>query len=73
MLDYFLELEFRCKDMKKIVTENSQGIMLRETALNTLQAVRVKNKSLLLREKLRDVSGKTQNTVINLNANTKSL
>lgn len=59
--------------MKKIVTENSQGIMLRETALNTLQAVRVKNKSLLLREKLRDVSGKTQNTVINFNANTKSL
>lgn len=44
MLDYFLELEFRCKHMKKIVTENSQGIMLRETALDTLQAVRVKNK-----------------------------
>lgn len=49
--------------MKRIETENSQGIMLRETALNSLQAVRVKNKSLLLREKLRDVSGKTHNTV----------
>lgn len=41
--------------------ENDQGIMLRKTALNMLQAVGVKNTSLLLREKLRDVSGKTQN------------
>lgn len=73
-LDYFLELEFKCKDRKKTEIENSQGSMLRKTALNMLQAVRVKDKSLLLREKLRDVSGKTWNTIwFILNVNTKSL
>lgn len=62
-LDYFLELEFKNKDRKKTDQEQSAACLGKQH-LNMLQAVKVKDKSLLFREKLMHGSGKTEHNMV---------